>query len=108
MQESDAQAFGTATRGLIDEADAQFLGLFEVAFDVLHGKSDVVHTTATVVVLDELGDGAFGASGLQKLNFGLSAAQESGFHFLVGDFFDGVALSAKQFFKERAIPMCSM
>ena len=30
-----------------------------------------------------------------------SMAQESGLHFLVGDFFDGVALGAKQRFKER-------
>ena len=101
MQEGDAQAFGTAARGLVDEADAQFLGLFEMTFDILHGESDVVHATTTVVVLDELGDGAFGAGGLQKLDFGLAAAQESGLHFLVGDFFDSIALGAKQRFKER-------
>lgn len=101
MQEGDAQAFGAAARGLVNKADAQFLGLFEVAFKVLDGESDVVHTALTVVLLDEGGDGAFGAGGLQKLDFGLAAAQESGLHFLVGDFFDGIALGAKQLFKER-------
>ena len=60
VQEGDTQAFGTSTWSLVDKADAQFLGFFEMAFDVLHGESDVVHATATVIVLDELGDGAFG------------------------------------------------
>ena len=101
VQEGDAQALGALARGLVDKADAQFLGLFQVAFDVLDAEGDVVHAAAPVVVLDELGDGAFGAGGLQKFDFGLAAAQESGLHFLVGDFFDGVALGAKQFFKER-------
>ena len=101
MQEGDAQAFGTTARGLVDEADAQFLGFFEMAFDVFHGESNMVHASAAVVLLNESGDGAFGAGGLQKLDFGLAAAQESGLHLLVGDFFDGVAPGAQQFFKER-------
>ena len=101
MQEGDAQAFGTAARGLVDETDAGFLGFLEMTFKVLDGESDVVHATAAVVLLNESGDGALGAGGLQKLDFGLTAAQESGLHLLVGDFFDGVALGAKQFFKER-------
>ena len=101
VQEGNAQAFGALARGLVDEADAQFLGFFEVAFDILHAESNVVHATATVVLLNEGGDGAFRRSRLQKLDFGLAAAQESGLHFLVGYFFDGIALGAKQFFKER-------
>ena len=101
MQESDAQTFGTFAGSLVDETDAGFLGLFEVTFKVLDGESDVVHSTLAVVLLDESGDGALRAGGLQKLDFGLAAAQESGLHFLVGDFFDGVALGAKQFLEER-------
>jgi hypothetical protein len=72
-----------------------------VAFKVLDGESDVMHTTATVVIFNKLGDGALGAGGLQKLYFGLAATQESGLHLLVDDFFNGIALGAKQFFKER-------
>ena len=101
VQEGDAQAFGTAARGLVDEADTKFLGLFEVAFKVLDGESDVVHTALAVVLLDESGNGALGAGRLQKLDFGLAAAQESGLHLLVGYFFNGIALGAKQRFKER-------
>ena len=101
MQEGDAQSLGTRTWGLVDETDAQLLGLFEVTLDVLDGEGDVVHTAASVVLLDESGDGALRAGGLQKLDFGLTAAQESGLHLLVGDFFNGVALGAKQFFEER-------
>ena len=101
MQEGDAQAFGTAARGLVDETDAGFLGLFKMAFKVLDGEGDVVHTTLAVVFLDESGDGALGAGGLQKLDFGLAATQESGLHLLVGYFFNGIALGAKQRFKER-------
>ena len=55
MQESDAQAFGTAARGLVDETDAGFLGFFKMTFKVFHGESDVVHATTTVVLLDEHG-----------------------------------------------------
>ena len=101
MQEGDAQALGARTRGLVDEADASFLGFFKVAFKVFHGESDVVHAALTVVLLDESGNGAFGAGRLQKFDFGLAAAQESGLHFLVSDFFDGIALGAQQFFEER-------
>ena len=101
MQEGDAQSFGTLAGSLVDEADAKFFGFFEVAFKVLDGESDVVHTAFAVVLLDESGDGAFGAGGFQKFDFGLTAAKESGLHFLVGYFFNGIALGAKQLFKER-------
>ena len=101
VQEGDAQAFGAFARGLVDKTDAQFFGLFEMAFDILDAESNVVHATTSVVVLDELGDGAFGRSGFQKLDFSLAAAQESGLYFLVSYFFNGIALGAKQFFKER-------
>jgi hypothetical protein len=101
MQEGDAQSFGALAGSLVDEADAGFLGLFKVAFKVFHGESDMVHTALAVVLLNESGDGAFGAGRLQKLDFGLAAAQKSGLHFLVGNFFNGIALGAKQLFKER-------
>jgi hypothetical protein len=101
MQEGDAQSFGALAGSLVDEADAKFFGFFEVAFKVLDGESDVVHTAFAVVLLDESGDGAFWASRLQKFDFGLAAAEESGLHLLVGYFFNGIALGAKQLFKER-------
>ena len=101
MQKSNTQPLGTLARRLVDEADAGFLSFLQVTFQVLHGESDVVHTTLAVVLLDEGGDGALGAGGLQELDFGLAAAQEGGPHLLVSDFFNGVALRAQQFFKER-------
>lgn len=101
MEEGNAQSFRALAGSLVDETDASFLGLFEVTFKVFHGESNVVHTALAIVLLNESGDGAFGARGFQKLDFGLAAAQESGLHLLVDYFFNGVALGAKQFFKER-------
>ena len=101
MQEGDAQAFGAATRSLVDEADAGFLGFLKLFLDALDGESDVVHATLAVVLLDEGGNGALGAGGLQQLNLGLAATQEGGSHLLVGDFFDGVALGPQQGFEKR-------
>ena len=95
MQEGDVQTFGTLAGSLVDETDAGFLSFFEVTFKVLDGESDVVHTTLAVVLLDESGDGALGAGGLQTLDFGLSATQEGGLHLLVDEFFNGIALGAK-------------
>ncbi len=100
VQESDAQAFGATAWSLVDEADAEFLGLFKLTFKVFDCESDVVHAATAAVLFDESGDGAFGACRFKEFDFGLSAAQESGLHFLVCNFFNGIAFRAKKVLEE--------
>ena len=98
VQEADVEAFGAAAALLVDEADALLLGFVEGLVGVLHGEGDVVDAALAAVFLDEGGDGAFGAGGLEEFDFGLSAHEESGLDFLVGDLFDGVAFQTHNIF----------
>ena len=101
MEECDTEAFSTATRSLVDKTNTCFLGFSKLVLNAFHGKSDVVHATFAVVLLDESSDGALGAGGFQQLNLGLAATQEGGPHLLVGDFLNGIALGAEEGLKER-------
>ena len=92
------ESFSAAAALLVDEADALLLGVVEGLVGVLHGEGDVVDAALAAVFLDEGGDGAFGAGGLEEFDFGLSAHEEGGLDFLVGDFFDGVAFEAHNIF----------
>ena len=92
VQEADVEAFGAAATLLVDEAHTLLLGLVEGLVGVLHSESDVVHAALAAVLLNESGDGALGAGRLQELDFHVTAAEESGLHFLVLNFFDGIAL----------------
>ena len=92
MEETDMESFGTATRLLVDEADALFFAFSESSVSVLNCKGDMVHATLATILLNEGGDGAFGTGGLEELDFHVTAAEESGLHFLVLNFFDGIAL----------------
>ena len=61
----------------------------------------MVHTAATAVLLDELGNRRFRARRLQQLNFYLTNLEEGGFYFLICYFLDAVALATGEELKER-------
>ena len=67
MQESDVEAFSARTRSLVDENYTFALSVGEASCHVFSLECDVMDTSATVVFLDELGDGAFGACGFKQL-----------------------------------------
>ena len=63
-----------------------------VGHSVGHGESYVLDASATAVVGDELGYGAVFGRGFEKLDLGLSDAEEGCAHFLIGHLFDSEAL----------------
>ena len=96
VEEADHEAFRARAGRLVDEAHALLFHFLQCVGGIVHAESHVVD--ALTALLDEGGDGAFGASGLQKLDFGLSHHEEGGLHLLVGDLFRSVALHAKDVF----------
>ena len=96
MDESDHHLLGAGARSLVDQADAFLFGFSQAGGHVVGGESQVVD--ALTAFLDESGDGALRAGGLEEFEFGLADLEESGLDFLVSDFFDGVALQTENVF----------
>ncbi len=96
VEEGDVEPFGALPGGLVDEA-ATFLLSFSqgVGYSILDGESDVLDSTASAVVGDELGDGALRGGTLEELDFSLSDLEKGGLYFLVFNFFDGKTLKAE-------------
>ena len=102
MQEGDVQALSALAGMCVNHAATLFLYLVQcVLHAVLNGKSNVLDTTTTTVLLDELSDCALGGSCLQQLNLGLTDLEECGPYFLVSNFFNSKALEAQHFLVER-------
>ena len=92
MQECDVQAFRTFTGSFVNQADTFSFNFCEsVCHSVFHSKCQMVHTAVTVVLFDEFGNGAFGRSGFEQLNFHVTYFQESGSYLLIFYGFNVVA-----------------
>ncbi len=92
MKESDFQTVGTISGSLVDELDTLFLSLGEsFSHTVFHSECDMVHTTASAVLLDEFGNSAFRGCSFEKLNLSVAHHDECSSHFLVFDHFLFVA-----------------
>lgn len=66
MQEGDHQVLGTFARSLVDQGQSGSLSLSQGSSRVLYVEGNVVQSAASAVLLDKLGDGRFGARGLQE------------------------------------------
>ena len=88
------QLFGTQTALFVNQTAALLLSIGKSLVGVFYSKSDVVHTSTAAIFFDELGHGALRTGGEQELDFGLAAFQKSGLDFLVGNFFNCIALQA--------------
>ena len=101
MKEGDHEVLSAFARSLVDELDTGSFALCERVSYVLYVESYMVYTAATAVLLDELGNGRFGARRLQQFDFHFAYLKESCFYFLVSYFLDAVALAAAEELKER-------
>ena len=82
MQEGNLQTISTATGSFVDKTDAICIALCQsLGYTILYLEGYMVNATATIV--QELLDGAFGACGLQQLNFYFAYLEECGLYLLV-------------------------
>ena len=89
MQETDVQVLGSLACLLVDEAHALVLAFVQCGVGVVDGESNVVHTALAAVLLNERGNGALGASGLEKLDFHVAYLEKGGLDFLVCNLLNG-------------------
>ena len=102
MNEGDVQAFSTLAGSFVKNATILVLNLLEcIGNTVLNTECDVLDSATTTVLLNELGDSAVGASGLEKLYLSLTYFEESGSYVLVLYLFDCKAFETEKFLIER-------
>jgi xanthine/uracil/vitamin C permease (AzgA family) len=82
MEECDVETVGTITGSLVDKTNALAVAHCEsFAHSVFHLEGNVMNASAAVV--EELLNGAFRASRLEKFNLHFAHLEESGLHLLV-------------------------
>ena len=101
MQEGDHQVLGTFARSLVDQGQSGSLSLSQGSSGVLYVEGNVVQSAASAVLLDKLGDGRFGARGLQELDLHFTNFEESGLHFLIFYYLGLVAFATCEELKKR-------
>ena len=94
MQECNHHVLGTWTWSLVDKAQALCIAFCQcVGHTVFYGKCYVMNAASAIV--EEFCYGTLRACWFKKLKFHFAYFQESGFYFLVGYFFNGVALQSQ-------------
>ncbi len=82
MKECDVQTISTITGSLVDETNTLSIAECEcLSYAILNLECYVMNTLATIV--EELLNGALGASGLEKLKLNLTDLKESSLYLLV-------------------------
>ena len=100
MQESNIEAFSTFTRSLVNQANALTIA-FGKCFGNTVFNAECNMMNALVAFVEPFLNGALRRCGLKQLKFYLATFQECGLYFLVGHFFNGVALKSKNVFEIR-------
>ena len=102
MQETDVQALGTTARSCVNHAAALLLNLVQgTGNTILNAESNVLDTTTATILLNKLGNGAFGSGSLKQFNLGLTTLEEGGLNLLVCYFLNCIAFQTQHVLIER-------